>query len=257
MNLKIVSWNIAGGHKAASLDHFDYQGEELEYFAGEISKLTPNIICLQEAHTKGSKSNATDLSELLDIEVIVNSVNSPSHIQRGYSLSNTIFSSLKHISVEENFYPDPKGELFWKDGTKANTHKKNLQYINFGDFNLANNQMLPVRLFGFSYDDKEGRGPELVEQINDVMSQIVENPVIWCGDFNYENPLRLYSHMKDLQLKDALPDRTTRPAKDNDKKKPDHIFYSPEFSLIEARIIKTKTDHFLCYAELEFETRPI
>ncbi len=253
MNIKVVSWNIAGGHKIASLKNFDYQEEDIEYFSDQIKKFIPDIVCLQEVHTNPDKSNAEDLENLLGIKLLINSENSPSHIEDSFKLGNSVLSNLIPLNIEEAFLPDPEGDLFWSDGRKAVTHRKNLQYLEFEKFNLANNQMLPVSLFGFKYDDAEGRGKILTKEINEVMAKVVNKPIIWCGDFNYINPTNIYKHIQTLGLRDALPDNSTRPTLDGEKKKPDHILYSTEFKLIVSDIIQTETDHYLCYAQFELD----
>lgn len=250
MKVKVVSWNIAGGHTIASLEQFNYEDRDLDYFSNEIKKFGPDIVCLQETHTGKNESSASELSNLLGLDVLVNSANSNSHIEKDMMLGNTILSNLKPVSTKEVYLPDPIGDLLWPDGSKAETHKKNLQYVEFEKFNLANNQMLPIGLFGFNYDTS-GRGKDLAEKINETVSKIVYNPVIWCGDFNWQEPLQIYEYMKNLDLKESLPDESTRPSSTGEKKKPDHIFYSPEFKLIDSKIVKTKTDHYLCYAQLE------
>jgi endonuclease/exonuclease/phosphatase family metal-dependent hydrolase len=252
MTLRVASWNIAGGHTIASLEHFDYQGEDIAYFSQQLKKQAPDIICLQESHTHldGSYANTTGIAEYLHMHVIINSANSPSHINSDFQLSNSIISRIKPIDVVQESYPDPDGTLYWPDGKVADTHKKNLQVVMFETFNIANTQMLPVNLFGFTYDDHD-RGAKLVRGINEVMKEIVKPPIIWCGDFNFDEPLKIYPYLEELKLAEALPDVTTRPSRDNQKKKSDHILYSPEFTLIGSEVIPTNTDHFLCIAEFE------
>ena len=257
MNIRIASWNIAGGHKVASLEHFDYLPKDIPYFAEQLINLAPDVVCLQESHTKinGTDSNASDLAKFLGMEIVVNSPNSPSHIDSEYLLGNAIVSKLKPKTVIEKYYPDPKEQLYWSNGKPADIHKKNLEYVAFEEFNVANNQMLPIKLFGFTYDDND-KGSDFAKEINRVMSETVKTPVIWCGDFNFFEPLKIYSFMNELNLKEALPDVTTRPSQDGQKKKSDHIYYSPEFELLKSGVIMTETDHYLCFAEFEFQTNP-
>lgn len=252
MKLRIVSWNVAGCHTMASMDHFDYLPEDIEYFADHLQKIEPDIICLQESHTSidGSSGNAEKLARRIGFPYLFNSSCSVSHVDKDYKLGNSIISKIKFNDEHIAFFPNPEGDLFWSDGRLALTHEKGVQVVSFDLFNVANSQMLPARLFGFNYDDG-GRGSKLAEGINEVMKKEVEKPVIWCGDFNFSDPLKVYSHLINLGMKDALPEVNTLPSKDVTKKKSDFIFYSPEFKLIDSGVIETNTDHYLCWAEFD------
>lgn len=254
MTITVASWNVAGGHTTNSSDRFDYNDENIDYFVQKLQEIHPNIVCLQETHSTrdGKARTAVEIAEALGLDVAISSSNSPSYIDSNYLLGNSVLTSLEYRGVNEILYPDPKGELHWPDGRVAETHHKNLQLLKFETFNVANNQMLPLSLFGMDYDE-DGLGHELAEGINEVMSEMVTSPVIWCGDFNVNDPISIYPVMKKLQLKDALPNRTTRPKEGTEFSKPDHILYSPEFTVIESDIIETQTDHYLCYATFEWE----
>ncbi len=250
-NLKIISWNIAGGYPTASLKHFDYEPENIGYFAEQIKHISPDIVCLQESHTSldGKRSIAHELGIMLNMPFILNSPASPSHINSAYQLGTAIISKNEFINSKVHWYPDPQMELFFTDGRKAITHRKNLQTIKIGDYYIANHQLLPISLFGYKYNDGSN-GSKFAKQI-DLTMKIIATPIIWCGDFNFNNPKSIYTTIQELELSEALPDEPTRPT-DGSKKTPDHIYYSKEFSLIQSGIIKTKSDHYLCYAEFSY-----
>lgn len=250
-NLRIVSWNIAGGHPMASLDHLDYSPENLDYFVSEIRKLNPDILCLQEAHTplSGAPSNAARIASALNMPYVLNEPANVSHIDTECDLGIALISNIPFKSSKTILLPNPHIECVWENGTHAYTHEKNLQVVDFGEFSIANNQMLPISLFGHRYDDAS-RGGELANDINGVLKKFIPAaPLIWCGDFNFSDPLRVYPYMQDRGLVDALPDEGTRPTRDGSKKRPDHIFYSTEFSVQQTAVEKTNTDHYLCFAE--------
>jgi endonuclease/exonuclease/phosphatase family metal-dependent hydrolase len=255
MNLKVVSWNIAGGHPMASLDHLDYGPEDLDYFVEEIRKFEPDILCLQEAHTplSGGASNAEQIAKALGMLCVLNEPANISHIDTEYDIGVALISKIPFKNSKTTFLPNPHIESVWEDGRLAYTHEKNLQVVDFEDFSVANNQMLPITLFGHKYDD-ESRGGELAGEINAVMTDFIPSaPLIWCGDFNFSDPLKVYPYMQERELVDALPDEGTRPAKDGSKKRPDHIFYTSEFKVVQTIVKKTNTDHYLCFAEFSRE----
>jgi len=250
-NIKVASWNIAGGYPINSLDQFDYSEENINYFSNELKKLNPDIICLQESHTSidGKRVIAEEIAKNLEMNYVFNISCSPSHINDQYQLSLSIISNKELKDQKIFWFPDPSVELFFSDGKKAITHKKALQIIRVDDFYIANNQMLPVTLFGYSYDDKS-EGHKLAEGINEVMKNI-KQPVVWCGDFNFSDPKKIYKTINDLNLNEALPDKPTRPLKSGEKKTPDHIFYSSDFKLITSDVVTTNSDHYLCFSEFE------
>ncbi|MDB5264864.1 MAG: hypothetical protein JWN64_435 [Parcubacteria group bacterium] len=255
MNLKIASWNIAGGHPFGTLKQFDYHAKDILYFIEELRSINADIVCLQEAHTSddGENSNAQDIAKALEYPYVFNSVSSVSHIEEGYKLSTSILSRLPFVDERRIFYPNPSAPLVWRNGNPAKAmHEKNLQIASTEFFSIANNQMLPIHLFSLSYDDG-GVGSELARGINKVMTENVVNPVLWCGDFNFEDPLSIYPHLKALQLTEALPDTDTRPSVEGAKKRTDHIFYSPEFTLVASDVIVVNADHYLCWAEFELD----
>lgn len=253
MSIKIASWNIAGGHSISSLQQFDYTPEDLNYFIEQLREVDADVVCLQESHTSedDSNSNAHTIAAALGYPYVLNSPSSPSHIEEGYKLSTAILSKIPFSEERAILYPYPSAPLFWKDGrAAASRHEKNLQIVRTKNFSIANNQMLPIHLFGLSYEDG-GEGSELARGINETMTASVAPPILWCGDFNFENPLSIYPHLNTLRLAEALPDKDTRPSVGGAKKRTDHIFYSPEFSFVASDVITVNSDHYLCWAEFE------
>ncbi len=194
-------------------------------------------------------SNADRVAQALNMPHVFNSPASTSHIDTKHQLSTAIISKIPFTTTQVAFFPNPATQLFWKDGRPADTHEKNIQVIDFGDFVVANNQMLPLALFGYDYQDATFGGM-LAKGINEVLEKsIPQKPLIWCGDFNFPDPLAIYPYMKTRELTDALPDEVTRPSKDGSRKRPDHIFFTPEFKVESVSIQKTNSDHYLCFAE--------
>jgi endonuclease/exonuclease/phosphatase family metal-dependent hydrolase len=255
VNIKIASWNIAGGFPLGTLKQFDYSAKDISYFIEQLRLVNADVVCLQEAHTPDdeTRSNAQEIADELGYPYVFNSVSSPSHIEKGNMLSTAILSKLPLSDERCVFYPDPSEPLVWRNGRPAGeTHKKNLQVVSLEHFSIANTQMLPIHLFRLEYDDGEV-GSELARVVNEVMTQNVANPVLWCGDFNFEDPLSIYPHLNDLKLAEALPDTDTRPSVEGAKKRTDHIFYSPEFTLLRSDVIVVNADHYLCWAEFELK----
>jgi endonuclease/exonuclease/phosphatase family metal-dependent hydrolase len=249
--IKIISWNIAGARTMKSDTQFDYEPENQEYFVEQIQKFDPDVVCLQENLVSSDRSVGKEIAEKLKMECVFDSSagHIANHVDDQYERGMTIMSKSAFEIETVAFYPDPPFELRWKDGSLAAVHHKFLQVINFSGVRIANTQMLPIRLWGYEYGT--GVGFEYTRDIEDVLMQL-EKPVIFAGDFNFNEPEKIYPDLfRKLGLKDALPETLSRPSPSGEFKKPDHIFYSAEFSVVRSEIVTTLSDHYLCFAEFK------
>lgn len=245
--MRIASWNIAGGRRIKSLKLFDYEEENLPYFIDELGKVSSDIICLQEIHLNKKRSIAEEIADNLGLSYCFDIDASHSHIDSSYSLGNSIISKFPFKEKVSYTLPYPEFDLIWSDGRKVDIHHKVLQIIKVDGFSVANTQMLPIQIWGYDYD--KGEGTNLSKSIEKVFLK-VKNPAILCGDFNFNNPQKIFPiFFKTHFLEDATPKVVTRPG--GKRETPDHIFYTREFELKDSGVIKTQTDHYLCWADLE------
>ena len=117
--LKIASWNIAGAHAIKSLNQFDYQREDINYFAEQLRAIDADIICLQETHLNMDRSVAKEMAALLGYSYVYDIDVSPSHIDENYRLGNAIISRLPLKHKKDVFYPFPEFELRFPNGSLA------------------------------------------------------------------------------------------------------------------------------------------
>lgn len=251
-SLRIVSWNIAGGHTVNSLAQFDYHDEDLDYFASQIEPLNPDIVCLQEIHINHERSTANELAAKLGLSYVYDVDVSPSHIDKNYRLGNAIISRhpLKHVT--DAYYPFPEFQLRFPNGKLApDRHDKMVQIYKFKDFLICNTQMLPLDLFGYSY--VKGEGNRLAQEIEKILLDNLAKPIIFCGDFNFDAPERAYPKLyAKLSIRNILPIGFTRPKLTGRIQTPDHILVSDEISCVESGIIEVNADHSMCYCKLEY-----
>lgn len=246
--LTVASWNIAGGRAMRSLDHFDYEDEDLGYFADELSTADPDIVLLQEVHFNKNRSVARELAGLLGYEYCYEQPMSPSHVDEHYQLGMAVLSRMPLKPLGTVQYPYPHFPLFFSDGRPAVVHHKGAQVFDFGGLMIANTQMLPLTVFGARYD--EGEGKVLAQGIEASLLENLKTPVIFGGDFNFDSPKSIYPNLYDqLRFREALPDELTRPNKENIKKTPDHIVYSDGLTLAGSYVKPVRADHYLCVAE--------
>lgn len=248
--LTIATWNIAGARKMASLDMFDYEAENIEYFVDALAKLSPDIVCLQESHTNDTTVIAHDMARQLGMEYAYNTPVSASHIDEKYQLGNAVLSKIPLESLGDVKYPYPAFGHTLVNGRPAQRHDKLVSIFEFRGLMIANTQMLPLGIFGEAYN--RGEGVQLAQQIQSGLLEHLRTPLILCGDINFDNPAVLYPDLyARLGLREALPDVMTRPNKQNLKKTPDHIIISENITLVRSGVVPVVADHYLCWAELE------
>jgi endonuclease/exonuclease/phosphatase family metal-dependent hydrolase len=248
--VRVVTWNIAGGRRAKSLKRWDYEAEDLRYFIDQLKRLSPDIICLQETHSKPDRSvtQVQVISDGLEMEHVYECVMSNSHIDINQRLGIAIISRLKLNEVKTYKYEHPWFKLLYPDGRKAKKHDKYLLKAKVGDFYVVNTQLLPLHIWGYSYD--EGEGYQLAQKHQELFLGL-KRPLIMCGDINTNYPEKVYNKFFEaFSLAKALPDVPTRPERGGRSRRSDYILYSSEFKLVSSGVVKTQTDHYLCMAEL-------
>ncbi len=246
MSLTIATWNIAGARPIRSSDVFDYEGEDVGYFVEKLKTINPDIVCLQETHMNATRSVAKEIAEKLGGYSYYETAMSPSHVDEEYELGNAILAKENALSNKSFIFPYPSFELYLPGNKPAARHDKRFQlnYFNFGL--VVNLQMLPLKFLGTPYDSVSGK--EFASNMEDVLIDHLEKPLLFCGDFNTENAPTLYERLlKRMGMKNALPNIPTRP----NGKRSDYIFYSDNFRLVDSSIIETNTDHYLCWARFE------
>jgi exonuclease III len=248
-SLRIATWNIAGARKMRSLSEFDYEAEDIQYFADRLTEINPDIICLQESHTSEAGSIAGALASKLNMPYVHNDIVSPSHIDSAYRLGNAVIASVNLDHVKNIIYPYPEFGHTLANGKPSQHHDKILQIFHYGNITIANTQMLPLGIFGRSYNNDEGL--MLANDIEAILLANLKTPLVLCGDINFDQPSRIYpKFFQELNLREVLPDTATRPAKEKIKKTPDHIIISPEITATHSEVVLVQADHYLCYADI-------
>jgi endonuclease/exonuclease/phosphatase family metal-dependent hydrolase len=130
MTITIATWNIAGGRPTLSDERFDYDAEDLSYFAEELKMINPDIVALQESHKSDTRSVASELAGKIGLNVCIDEAISPSHIDPEYQLSLAVLSKLGSVHAEDGLrFPYPKFPLTLPNGQPAKRHDKGMQMI--------------------------------------------------------------------------------------------------------------------------------
>lgn len=244
---KVATWNIGGAHTIKSANTFDYDKENLAYFAENLKDFDLDIVCLQESHTKEDDVVSNRLAELLGFPFVFDSPRSPSHIDEKYQLSNAIISRYPIEETRNVLLPDPFFELYFQDGRKARLFRTYIQIAKIQGINFANTHLQPLHIFGYAWS--KGEGGQLASDTDKVFINNLSVPLVCMGDFNDPHLEKDFpGFIESFELKFALDDQPTQIKGE----KVDYILYSPEFTVRKAEVIKTnKSDHYLCLAELE------
>lgn len=107
-SLTIASWNIGGGYTFDPASKSDRAGEDLGYFATRLAESSPDIVCLQEAHSYESReSQCAQLAEMLNYDHYANFPMSTSHIEAGALLSLAVLSKYPITGSEYHEFRTP------------------------------------------------------------------------------------------------------------------------------------------------------
>src|SRR5437868_6099139 len=121
MEITIVTWNIAGAvplksNKEFNYEKEDYLSEDVDYFVEELKKINPDLVCLQESHTKEDRSIGREIGDKLGFDTVRDMENSPSHIDPGYKLGNSIVSKIPVTELNQVIFHYPDFPLMFPDG---------------------------------------------------------------------------------------------------------------------------------------------
>lgn len=233
-----------------SMEKFDYTGaEDLEYFVGQLRALNLDVVCLQESHVNEVDSLARRLGAILSMPFVAETPGCPSHIDTNYRLTIAIISKLPFMSQSAHLLPYPTFELKFAHSNKvASAYDRYLQVVTFQDFEIANIHTEPLRAFGLTYES--GVGSQLSTNVDDLLVDKLSHPLVFAADFNISLPSKtLPKCIGSFKLEEALPNGPTQP----DGWNPDHVLYSQEWQLLDAGIVSTQSDHFLCWSELQLK----
>lgn len=215
----------------------------MSYFTSELKKISPDIACLQETHINNERSVAGEIAAALGGYHTQEVSMSPSHIDRQYALGNAVISKEMPRDAKSQTYVYPTFPLVLPDGKPAVHHDKGFQVINFSFGMVINTQMMPLGFLGTPYRTPLGRS--FARDMEKQLLAHVRHPFILCGDLNVSEVTEFYPELLKL-MKNVLPDMPTRPRGG----KPDYIFLSKEYQVIDAGVIETNTDHYLCWAKI-------
>jgi len=253
--MKIVSWNIAGGHILTDKvkNAIGYDEENLDYFIQQLKKINPDIICLQETHiSKDKKINQTKtIAKAFSYQYFSTQIykGKESHIKSGHFLHLGTISKYPITSNKSFYPPNPKLTIKRPNGKTWITLDMGVlvSRINFlgKQINIANTHLVPLHYYEKSWKNTE------FQPIKDFVARLLldlnKKPTIAIGDFNYADLKEIYPQIfAQEKYQDAFIQDTTP-----EKGQQDHILFSQHWTLNKTKIISAvKADHYICIAEI-------
>lgn len=240
--VRLVTWNIGGAY-ISNDDHKSYSYSDIAYFLDVLKEVSPDIVCLQEAHVSADLNQPAWLAEKLGLYMVSHAYDD-SHLLAGCQLSVAILSRWAPLQPEFVMLPNPHLKLGWK-GEKVVSHNKGflLAEINLAGqyLHVASGHLLPFHRFGRSLEDTTFNA--IRERIEALFLQEKADALIGadmnCADLSAGLP-ELMRHYA------CVPFDLTRP----DGRVTDHILYSKSWHLVRGWTVQTHADHHLCVADL-------
>src|SRR3989338_5899146 len=185
--MRVGTWNIGSGFtfKDGKIDK-----ESLNYFVRELKKISPDILCLQEADTKSNQ--AGKIAKALGMGYRKCVPIHPNHITEIGTLSIAVLSKFPIISSKYYKLPNPKIDAVQKDGSRWKSFDKGFLYctVNYNGNNIyiVSGHTLPVHKFHRDYMNKK------FSKVRKKIEKIINRnclPKIIGADMNYDNPKQL------------------------------------------------------------------
>lgn len=251
-SMKIASWNIGAAHTINSTDVFDYDKENIDYFAQNLADVDADLIFLQETHMPknkdGGSSLAKKLADRIGYKYFYDTVRAPvSFIDNNYQFGLSVISREPLDDFRALKLPDVDLPLHISGRPDAKMYAQYLQIAKWRDINIFNTHFSPMQNTRESWSSKIGQ--KFASRIDKFLANNLCTPMIFAGDFNAQ---QLFQEFPEFNKKFALSDALPAGEATSLDGKVDYLLYSPEFDLVESEIIKTDlADHDLLIAEFK------
>lgn len=247
MILNFATWNIGGG---ILWESYQIDGKEnIPYYAKIINKYSPDILCLQEAHSYGSAwSQANILAEQCGYSYVENQPISPSHLKENAELSLSTLSKFPIISTQYTVFENPHLKTIWPNGVSWNLYDKWFLTSEI-DFHGVRITIINVHFFPFHYfwaSAEEWRFSHILDPLRNILTMREKSPTLLGMDFNHPNITLLN---KNTPYQNSFSLSTTPKWVQQD-----FILYNSYFSLLSAQVLPTESDHHFCTCTFSFDS---
>lgn len=243
--MRIATWNIGGGILGES--HQLDGTSDLDYYASMIQGHSPDVVCLQEAHSYEDRPGQTaTLSAKCGYRHWLEFPISPSHLQSDAYLSLGILSKSPISNAIFTPYPNPNlsakgpnGEdwvLFDKGHVTFELEAESLL--------LMNAHCYPLHYFGVSAEDP--RFEALWDAVTDPLTQNSHRRYVAAIDLNSPRIDTLLAKA----LQQGYHEGFKRAATTAKGQQQDFILLSASVSRVSSSVIATESDHHLCLVDI-------
>lgn len=239
--MRIATWNIGGDERN---DNGKITLDSYNYIINTIKNENIDILCLQEAIIKSDflPSIADYIKQNTDLKYRVEYELSDSHINIG-SRMGVVICSKYEIDNYKLFRLDNPNLIYSVDeNTTYYSHDKGFIMASIKGYNIITGHCLPFHVFKKNPLDYlsifEKADSEFTNSYN------LNNNIILCGDFNYDNVNKLFPKM--MRFCNDLIDCPTR--KDEQI---DHFLISNQLKCTYKNISDTIFDHKLGIFDIE------
>lgn len=249
MVMKIITWNVAGFRRSKSLNIWDYTEVDYDYFAEQVGKFDPDIICLQEVL----------IGEVDQVEVFAKSISypfyksvkmSPDHTGTNDWIGLGIISKEEIKNEKVEILPYPDFPLVFSDGKEASKFDKLALSAEVMNRRVVTTQLQPIHYWGYNYYEEPALSYAV--KVSELLANSFSDAMVIAGDFQMSHLFLPFAELyKRLDLKDVLPDKFTRKRENGKHTKSDHILIKNDIGVLRSEIAETMTDHYLCYVEID------
>jgi endonuclease/exonuclease/phosphatase family metal-dependent hydrolase len=249
--IKIATWNISGGVSKETDENLYFDQEKSseidETFLNDISKIINeekiDIICFQDIITTKRIQYIDKLVKNTNLKNSCFFELSDCNLVKDTMAGIAILSKYKINESNNQLFINPKLSKTTSSGAVYGTYDKGCLTANIqvGDktINVITNHGFPFRRFDST--------PEAHMDIFADFYKTICNykDVIVTGDFNAENIMKLLPNAEE-KLTELFGEITT-----TDGKKFDNILIDKKFKMIDKKLVKSVSDHFMCIATIE------
>lgn len=249
--IKIATWNISGGVSKETDENIYFDQEKSseidETFLNGISRIINeeniDIICFQEIITTERIHYIDKITENTNLKNSCSFELSDCNLVKDTDAGIAILSKYPINESSSKLFTNPKLSKTTSSGAVYETYDKGCLVasvqIDHKDINIITNHGFPFRRF----DSTPEAHMEIFAEFYDIIRDY--NDVVVTGDFNAENIMKLLPNA-DEKLTELFGEITT-----TDGKKFDGILIDKKFKMIDKKLIKSMSDHFLCIATIE------